>query len=202
MNNKLQPGHSFSTKAEATAYMKQQHKEHSGAWTLHHHGYGSKRWEVVHLLTELQQAQVKAREDLKFYLDDFFTGAYSSIADQIKMLKTNFAEWNERFTRNPYNAFYWGDSVVNDAAEYRILTFAMEMHEEGETIEQIAAKFAERTEDLCKTQHHNSTSPIANVMAEAERIASAKFTYKLRNHVTKRNAAIATAKELGVTEEN
>lgn len=94
--------------------------------------------------------------------------------------KQTLAKFITRFGEDPHNAFRWGSNAVDAAARLRLIQRALRFLRgevspdfTGDRLEALRSEWQRDLLRLARSQRQSSTSQLANVAEEAERVALA-----------------------------
>lgn len=192
-----------ATKREADLTLQSAIGQYGGAWKVEKRG---RAYHVVQTQTRRERERAAALRQADYMLHDrtfdyFAPGGYLSIYQKRDQLKAALDAWQERFAANPADALTWGTKCFQSAADYHVASLIIADHEAGRD----AALICRRVEGeaRCMAESDNlsqSSSPTADLMKQAKRIAYGKFAREMRSWLDNRAEAVGAlyADEMGL----
>jgi hypothetical protein len=171
----------FHYKREAKAYLTEMQAALGGEWSIELKGAN---YVVDQVKSAADLKQEKAEINARFYLER------EKVQEQI-------AAWQERFTKDPFDALSWGIEACQAAADLRALSWAIGAHEQGDDDQTICLSFEGHVSRSSRFNSlSQSSSPMSSLMDRAATIAEAKIASRLRSYIDKKAESLGVLYDL------
>jgi hypothetical protein len=186
----------FHYKREAKAYLTEMQAALGGEWSIELKGAN---YVVDQVKSAADLKQEKAEINARFYLDyDFWSPeSYGSFYREREKVQEQIAAWQERFTKDPFDALSWGIEACQAAADLRALSWAIGAHEQGDDDQTICLSFEGHVSRSSRFNSlSQSSSPMSSLMDRAATIAEAKIASRLRSYIDKKAESLGVLYDL------
>ena len=179
------------TKREADTKRSELEQAHGGHWSIDKIG---QKYRVVQDTTREQRNRMEIKQKAEFVLNSDTYGRHFGVGamrKEMERVKERLDKFVEKFQKDPCYAMSRATDTCQDAADYKVLQEILSYIDGGRD-ETVVCKYIEEEAErrVEYRQLSCSTSPMSNLMEQAEEIAYRKFAKNLRATVNAKAEAL------------